>query len=97
MFSAPIQLGDLKPGMRIRVTQEIDRREGNWVHHVVGEVVETFAQKTGSWNAHGKDDRLWLNRIKLRKDNGELSVISVDSYTRYELLSAPAERAAAER
>lgn len=87
MFSAPVQLGDLKPGMKVRITQEIDRREGNWRYAVTGEVIETFAQKTGSWNAHGKDDKLWLNRVKIRKDNGELSVLSVDPLTRYEILS----------
>jgi hypothetical protein len=87
MFSAPVQLGDLKPGMRVRISQEIDRREGNWKLEVTGEVIETFSQKTGSWNAHGKEDKLWLNRVKIRKDNGELSVMSVDPFTRYELLS----------
>lgn len=86
MFSAPVQLGDIKPGMKIRITQVIDRREGDWQLQVVGEVIETFAQKTGSWNAHGKDDKLWLNRIKIRKENGELSLMSVDPATRYEIL-----------
>lgn len=77
---------ELKPGQRVKLYQEIDRREGNWRNEVVGTVVETFAQKTGSWNAHGKDDRLWLNRIRIRKDDGEESIISVDQYTRCEIL-----------
>ncbi|MBI5763401.1 MAG: hypothetical protein HZA51_07745 [Planctomycetes bacterium] len=29
-------------------------------------------QPTGSWFAHGKNDRLWLNRLRLLKDDGEV-------------------------
>lgn len=77
---------ELKPGLRVRIYQEIDRREGNWQNEVVGTVVEVTPQKTGSWNAHGRDDRLWLNRIRIRKADGEESLISVDQFTRCEVL-----------
>lgn len=78
---------ELKPGQRVRIYQEIDRREGVWSSDVVGTVVAVKAEKTGSWYAHGKDDKLWLNRIQLQKDSGELTSVSVDQYTRYEILS----------
>lgn len=78
---------ELKPGQRVRIFQEIDRREGNWRNEVIGTVVEVSPQKTGSWNAHGRDDRLWLNRIRIRKADGEESLISVDQFTRCEVLS----------
>lgn len=74
----------LKPGQRVRIFQEIDRREGDWCNAVEGTVVAVYPQKTGSWNAHGKNDRLWLNRIRIRKDDGEESILSVDQFTRYE-------------
>ncbi len=77
---------ELKPGQRVRIYQEIDRREGNWHNEIVGTVVEVAPQKTGSWNAHGRDDRLWLNRIRIRKADGEESLISVDQFTRCEVL-----------
>lgn len=76
----------IKPGQRIRVDQEIDRREGNWHSHVIGRVLSVHPQKTGSWYAHGKDDRLWLNRVKLQKDDGEITLLSVDQHTRVEIL-----------
>ncbi len=79
---------DLKPGQKVRIHQEIDRREGAWTNEVVGTVVSVEAAKTGSWFAHGKDHKLWLNRIRLQKDNGELTTISVDQFTRFEVLGS---------
>lgn len=78
---------EVKPGQCVRVFQEIDRREGNWTHEVVGTVLSVRAEKTGSWHAHGKDDKLWLNRIRLRKEDGEITTVVVDQHTRLEVLS----------
>ena len=75
-------LKDVKPGQKLRVRQEIDRREGNWVREIVGVVQEVTMQPTGSWYAHSKDDKFWLARIMLRKDDGELSLLNVDRFTR---------------
>lgn len=71
----------LQPGKRIRVTQTIRRRDGQWQTHVEGTVVKLEARKTGSWYAHGHDRKLWLTRLTLRKDNGELVVLSLDEHT----------------
>ena len=67
--------------------QEIDRRDGNWTHEVVGTVIAAQAEKTGSWHAHGKDAKLWLNRIRLRKEDGEITTVVVDQHTRLEVLA----------
>ena len=77
----------IKPGQQIRIYQEIDRREGNWANAVEGTVLEVGAEKTGSWHAHGQDDKLWLNRVRLQKADGELTTITVDQHTRFEILS----------
>jgi len=80
-----------KPGQRVRIFQEIDRREGNWTHELVGTVLTVQAEKTGSWHADGKDGKLWLNRVRLQKEDGEITTIVVDRYTRFEVLAdAPA-------
>lgn len=76
-----------RAGQRVRILQEIDRREGNWTNEVVGTVVSVEPEKTGSWFAHGKDEKFWLNRIRLRKDDGELTTVVVDQYTRYEIVN----------
>ncbi len=77
---------EIKPGQRIRVFQEIERREGNWTLETVGTVLAINAEPTGSWYAHGKDDRLWLTRIRLRKDDGEETTLVSDHCTRLEVL-----------
>lgn len=86
---------ECKPGQRIRVNQTIERREGSWHSHTTGTLVESRLQKTGSWYAHARDDKLWLMRIVLRKDDGELTTLNLDPLTEIELLEAapgPAQR-----
>lgn len=77
----------LQPGQRVRFTQQVDRREGDWTNEVVGEVVNVTPERTGSWYAHGKDSKLWLYRVRLRKADGELTTLTVDQHTRYEILN----------
>lgn len=80
----------ISPGQRIRVFQEIDRREGTWRRHVVGKVLRVAPEKTGSWYAHGKDTKLWLYRVHLEKDDGEQTSLVVDQHTRFEVLEPQA-------
>ena len=77
---------EIKAGQRVRIHQEIDRREGNWKHDLMGTVLAAEAERTGSWHASGKDTKLWLNRIRLRKDDGEITTVVVDQHTRVEVL-----------
>ena len=45
--------------------------------------------ETGSWYAHAKNDRLWLDRLELQLDDGELVVLNLDHYSRIEDLVDP--------
>ncbi len=78
----------IKPGQKIRVTQWIDRREGGWERSVEGVVEEVKAEPTGSWFAHGKDAKLWLQRVVLRKADGEITTIVIDPRTKIDVLDA---------
>ena len=49
-------------------------------------------RKTGSWFAHAKDDRLWLDRLVLKKDDGEIVVCNLDAYSRVEVVDEDAGR-----
>lgn len=80
---------EFEPGRRVRIVQQIPRQSGTMTLRVEG-VVASFGQsKTGSWFAHSKDRKLWLDRVELVKDDGERVVCNLDQYTKVE----PAEKA----
>lgn len=88
---APDEAGvEPQPGQRVRVTQQVAREGRALVSEVEGTVTRRRQAKTGSWFAHAKDDRLWLDRLELRKDDGELVVCNIDAYTRIDLVDPPA-------
>ena len=83
---------DLRPGAKVKVTQQIAARDYTWTSDVTGTVMEFEQKPTGSWYAHSKDDKLWLDRLLIRKDDGELTTLNLDDYSHVELLKpAPLE------
>lgn len=88
MTLSPKNHPSLSPGQRAAVIQQIPQRDQVWTTRVEGEVVRCEQKKTGSWFAHGKDDKLWLDRLTLRKDDGEIVVCILDQYSRIEVLNA---------
>jgi hypothetical protein len=80
----------LQPGERVRVTQTIRRRDGNWTTSVTGEVIEHLFDKTGSWYAHAPHGKLLLNRLRLRKPDGEISLLTLDENSIVESLEPQA-------
>lgn len=71
-------------GQRVKVTQQVPRQQGSLSATVEGLVVRYEQSKTGSWYAHAKDDRLWLDRLVLKKDDGEIVTLNLDQYTSIE-------------
>ena len=86
----PKPVDQFEIGQRVVVTQQIPQRDEVWTLRVTGEVVSYKQQKTGSWYAHSKDDKLWLDRLVVRKDDGEIVTMNLDAYTRVEEVEAPA-------
>jgi hypothetical protein len=70
-----------KPGKRVRVTQQLAQTGKVWTNTIEGVVTRHQQAKTGSWFAHAKDDQLWLDRLELRLDDGELTILNLDQYT----------------
>ena len=76
----------LSPGSRVKVTQQLPNRDKAWTNSVEGEITRYQQAKTGSWFAHAKDDQLWLDRLELKLDDGEIVVLNLDRYTVIEQL-----------
>src|SRR5256885_3940619 len=76
----------LVPGARVDVTQQIAARNYTWTTTVRGTVIDFGQEETGSWFAHSKDDRLWLDRLTLRMDDGEITTLILDDYSRVEVI-----------
>ena len=79
-------LKELEAGRRIRVVQTIVRREGDWRGDVSGVIVEVEDKPTGSWFARARDDKYWLRRVRLRKDDGELTTLTLDQNSEIQIL-----------
>ncbi len=69
----------IPPGTHVRVELVIQRRAGAHSTVVEGEVVSHDLEPTGSWYAHGKKGRLWLARLRIKKPDGEISALNLDS------------------
>jgi hypothetical protein len=82
------------PGMRVRVTQSVPRLDrqsgdggGTMSSTIEGAVQKFEQQKTGSWFAHAKDHKLWIDRLVLKADDGEIIYVNLDQYTHVDVLA----------
>jgi len=78
---------EYQPGVRVRVTQTIAFGQKALSTSVEGVIQRYGQQKTGSWFAHSKDDKLWLDRLELRKDDGEIVVCNLDRNSIVEIVA----------
>ncbi|MGF1634029.1 MAG: hypothetical protein ACFCVE_09300 [Phycisphaerae bacterium] len=78
----------LTPGTRVKVFQQIAARHYSMGTPVVGTIVKYEQKQTGSWYAHSRDGKLWLDRLTIRKDSGEVSVLNLDDYTNLDVIGS---------
>jgi len=81
-----IQPTSLQAGHRVRVTQQVPLRDSTWSEAIEGTVVQYRQAETGSWFAHARGDRLWLDRLEIMRDDGERVVLNLDQFSVVELL-----------
>ena len=74
------------PGQRVRITQQVPRQRDAFTTTIEGTVVKYEQQKTGSWYAHAQDNKLWLDRLELRKADGETVILNLDRNSRVEVV-----------
>jgi hypothetical protein len=79
----------LTPGAHVRITQQIAARHYTLPAVIEGTVMVYEQRPTGSWFAHSRDDKLWLDRVVLKKADGEITTLNLDDYTNVELVQGP--------
>ncbi len=77
-------------GTPVCVRATVRRRAHDSVAEVIGVVESWDLLPTGSWYAHGKHHKLWLPRLKLRKADGEMTLLVIDDATEIARLEAVA-------
>ncbi len=81
------------PGTQVRVTQQIPQRDDVYTTTVTGTVVRQERQPSGSWFARNARNKVWLDRLILKKADGEVSVLNLDEYTKVEVLAGAEAKA----
>lgn len=88
MTTEAVYEADFPPGTPVCVTETTRRRDDAIETRVIGVVQEWEELPTGSWFARGKDNKLWLKRLRLRKADGEITLLVVDDGTTIAKLEA---------
>jgi hypothetical protein len=83
----------LVAGARVKVIQQIGARAYSWSSEIRGTVVSFEQRPTGSWFAHSRDDHLWLDRLTIRKDDGEITTLNLDEFSVVQVEAEPAASA----
>ena len=74
-------------GSRVRVTQQLALSDGSSEFVVEGTILRMGQQQTGSWYAHSRDKKLWLDRLELQRDDGELVTVNLDRRSVVEVIA----------
>lgn len=90
MVDLPSLNAQFPAGTPVCVTMLTHFRDREIESRVVGTVETWDRLPTGSWYAHGKDDVLWLDRVRIRRVDGEITLLVIDDATTISLLEAAA-------
>ena len=75
-------------GSLVRITKQLMLGDGPSSFVIEGEILRMGQQKTGSWYAHSKDKKLWLDRVEIKKADGEIVVVNLDDQSQIEIVNA---------
>ena len=71
----------LKPGDRIELTHDVRVGLQTWQTTTVGAVVERSRQRHGFHYQRNHDDKVYSDVIVLRRDDGELTTVTLDEFS----------------
>jgi hypothetical protein len=72
---------ELKPGDRIEATHEVKVGQQRWLAKTIGTVVRCERRRQGLHFRRNIDDKAFSDLIILRRDDGELTTVTMDEYT----------------
>ena len=73
---------ELRPGDRIEVVHEVKVGSSKtWASKTVGTVVNTERRRQGLHFRRNPDDKVYADMIVLKRDDGELTTITMDEFT----------------
>jgi hypothetical protein len=73
---------ELQPGDRIEVAHQVKVGSSKtWTTKTAGTVVNTERRRQGLHFRRAPDDKVFADMIKLRRDDGELTTVTMDEFT----------------
>jgi hypothetical protein len=86
-----MSLTTLPKGTPVRVVRGIHQSDPSIKVETIGVIESWGKEPTGAWYAHGRNGKLWLDQLRLRKSDGEISVLTLDEQTSIQPVSVPQE------
>lgn len=77
----------LKPGDRVEVVHEVKVGFNRWNSTTVGTVVRLDRRRHSLHHDRNFDDKVFSDCVVLKRDDGELTTITVDEFTRLKTLA----------
>lgn len=71
----------LQPGDRVEVEHVVTVGAKQWTTKTTGTVVRTERVRHGLHHARNFDDKVYSDHVLLRRDDGELTSVTVDEFT----------------
>jgi hypothetical protein len=78
-----------QPGIRVRVTQYVRVGHRRWLTQVEGIVVKEGRRPVGGIEMGGKASYCQQETIQLKRTDGEITEVAVDSETQIEVMTDP--------
>jgi len=80
---------ELRPGDRVEVVHEVKVGSSKtWMTNTVGTVVNTERRRQGLHFRRHVDDKVFADMIVMKRDDGELTTITMDEFTELRRLAA---------
>jgi hypothetical protein len=76
-----LRYAQLQPGDRIEVEHEVRVGIRRWKNVTPGTVVRKERRRHGLHFRRNHDDKVWSDCIVLRRDDGELTTVTLDEFT----------------